>query len=94
MRLDHQVTDGQHEALLVDHDAGALALAPEALHRLAVGIDEGLDAHHRGDQFLERGRAGGECADRKRNQRDGRPDDMTKIKETETKCLSHRGALI
>ena len=59
MRLDHQIADGEDQTVLVDHDAGTLALAPEALHGLPVGIDVGLDAHDRGDELFDRGRAGG-----------------------------------
>ena len=35
MRLDHQIADGEHQAVLVDDDAGALALAAEILRRCA-----------------------------------------------------------
>ncbi len=48
------------EPVLVDHDAGAFALAPEALHRLPVRIDVGLDAHDRGDELFQRGRVRGQ----------------------------------
>ncbi len=68
MRLDHQIADGEHEAILVDHDARALALAPEALHGLPVRIDEGLDAHDRRDKLFERGGARGRAERKHHNQ--------------------------
>jgi hypothetical protein len=45
-------------AILVNDNAGALALTAERLHGLPFGIDEGLDADDRGDQLFDRGGAG------------------------------------
>ena len=54
MGLHHEVTDGQHEPGIVDHDAGAFALAAEALTGVAVRIDEGLDLDDAREQLVER----------------------------------------
>ena len=52
MRLDHQVADGENEAVLVDDDAGALALAAEIFGGARIRVDDGLDAHDRRQQFV------------------------------------------
>ena len=73
MRLHHQIADGEHEPALVDDDARAFALAAEVRHRGAVGIDEGLDAHDRGNQVVELcrlGLRGGGCGGGKERDQD------------------------
>ena len=52
MRLDHQVADGEDQALVVDDDAGAGALLAETFDRAPVRIDVGLELHDRGEQFV------------------------------------------
>ena len=52
MRLDHQIADGEDQALVVDDDAGAGALLAETFDRAPLGIDVGLDLHHRREQLI------------------------------------------
>ena len=73
-RLDHEVADGQDQAIVVDDDAGPVAAAPEVRDRAAVRIDRRLDVHDRRQEVVERGRLGA-------GRRDGRDqrehDDQT-----------------
>ncbi len=52
MRLDHQVADGDDQAVVIDDDAGAFALATEILNRAPIRIDEGFDRHHAGEELV------------------------------------------
>src|SRR5262245_57254102 len=54
MRLQHQIADGEDQAVVADQDAGSLALGPERGNAAALRIDEGLDAHDGSRERLDR----------------------------------------
>jgi hypothetical protein len=54
MSLDHQITDGEHQPIAVEHDARAFALVTEVVAGARVGVDVGLDADDGGNEIVNR----------------------------------------
>ena len=55
MRLHHQIADGEDQPLVVDHDAGAVALLTEIVDGAAIRVDVGLDPDDRRQQVFGHG---------------------------------------
>ena len=50
--LDDQVADGENQAALADHHAGAFALGAERCRTACVGQRARLDGHYRSEECL------------------------------------------